>query len=241
MVWQFIKENRIVKFCNRARTHRCFSAFWFFLVGVLGMWLTPLIGAICTLIFISLGWVIVWDTIGLIKSKYYHLCISRIVPMIVCILIVLFYWNKYVALFPSTKQLEDKIDSVQNYSDVAKLEFDGLSLHVTPPLVYSTDLSKMLEGCFIKKGDECYPACSSDIEEKYKKVIEKFPKFPFSYYGLALCLRLKGDESWKYYAEKAIEIFRKTTSISGHDNQHDQALKYLRDLLNTDANKPIGK
>ena len=65
------------------------------------MWLTTVIGAICTLIFLSLGWAIVWDTAIQCKPKYYHFCISRVIPVIVCMLVVLFYWDKYVALFPS--------------------------------------------------------------------------------------------------------------------------------------------
>lgn len=96
------KENKIIGFGKRAGTHPYFKVFWFFLVGVLGMWLTPIIGAICTLVFLSLGWAIVWDTIVRVKPKYYHFCISRVIPVIVCILVVLFYWDKYVALFPST-------------------------------------------------------------------------------------------------------------------------------------------
>jgi hypothetical protein len=61
-------------------------------------------------------------------------------------------------------------------------------------------------------------------------VVEKFPTFPFSYYSLAVCLRKYGDDdSWRYYARKAIEILENTTMLVGHERGHDEALKELQD------------
>lgn len=137
-------------------------------------------------------------------------------------------------LVKKIRDMEDTVDAIKNYSDVSQLDFAGFPYNVSPPLTYSSKLTEMLKGCYVKKEDGYYPNCGVEVEEKYKKVIESFPKFPFSYYGLALCLEEKGDKSWKVYAEKAVEIFKKTTSISGHNVNHDQCLKILQDLLNKD-------
>jgi len=136
-------------------------------------------------------------------------------------------------------QLENKIkgigysvDAIKEYTEISKMDFSGSPYNLAPPLQYSSALTKMLEGCYDKKENAYYPLCGDDVEETYKKVIENFPKFPFSYYGLASCLKNKGDASWKSYAEKAVDIFKKTTSIDGHNDQHDQALKILQNWLN---------
>jgi uncharacterized protein YoxC len=131
------------------------------------------------------------------------------------------------------KGIGNSVEEIKDYSEISKMDFSGSPYNLAPPLQYSSTLIRMFEGCYEKKENAYYPRCGDEVEETYKKVIEKFPKFPFSYYGLALCLKDKGDKSWKTYAEKAINIFKKTTSIDGHNEQHDEALRRLQNLLNT--------
>jgi len=129
------------------------------------------------------------------------------------------------------KGIGNSVDAIKDYAEISKMDFSGSPYNLASPLQYSSTLTRMLKVCYEKKENAYYPRCGDDAEEAYKKVIESFPKFPFSYYQLALCLRDKGDESWKTYAEKAVDIFEKTTSIDGHNEQHDEVLKRLRIIL----------
>ena len=45
--------------------------------------------------------------------------------------------------------------------------------------------------------------------------------------ALTECLRKAGDDNWRSYARRAIQIFEKTTTIAGHNGNHDQALANL--------------
>ena len=178
------------------------------------------------------------DKISQIKNKNIR---SRLIPAIITVLIVWPLWGKLVSIFPNNKEIEDKIEAVRDYSDIAKLDCTGLSLRVKPPLKYSTNLSEMLKGSYDANETQFAFRFDANAEVIYRKVIENYPKFPFPYFGLAVCLKNRGDPNWKPYAEKAGEILKKTTSISGHEDQHDQVLERLQILLNEDVNKSTKK
>ncbi len=143
--------------------------------------------------------------------------------------------SQALANFSSELQgIKSQVDTIREYKDyveIARLDIAGLPFKATPPLTVSTAFSKMLEGTLDITDNTYTPRCGIDIEAKYKEIIAKYPKFPFSYYSLALCLRAREDKTWKDYALKAIEIFKKTTQIEGHNENHDQAMKNLLILL----------
>ena len=130
------------------------------------------------------------------------------------------------------KELESSVIAVQKYSDVAYLSCMGTPSSGGKGIRISSVISKKLEGTYKQYNGRYFPLCGSESEAKYREVIEKHPRFPFSYYWLALCLREKGDEAWKDYARKAVQILENTTKISGHHENHDQALKRLKEHLN---------
>ncbi len=212
-----------------------------FILGAwMGMLISPAIGAFLIALSLYLALVIYfpWDKISQIKNKNIR---SRLIPAIITVLIVWPLWGKLVSIFPNNKEIEDKIEAVRDYSDIAKLDCTGLSLRVKPPLKYSTNLSEMLKGSYDANETQFAFRFDANAEVIYRKVIENYPKFPFPYFGLAVCLKNRGDPNWKPYAEKAGEILKKTTSISGHEDQHDQVLERLQILLNEDVNKSTKK
>jgi len=63
--------------------------------------------------------------------------------------------------------------------------------------------------------------------QKFRAVVQSYPKFPLSYYALYVCLNRQGDASWRDYAAKAQEILKLTTTIDGHHPSHDGFLREL--------------
>jgi hypothetical protein len=73
--------------------------------------------------------------------------------------------------------------------------------------------------------------CSPLAIDKCRYIIEKMPLYPFSYYFLAICLKEKGDRSWKDYANKAKSILEKTTQFPSHHSDHDEILQEINKLI----------
>lgn len=130
-----------------------------------------------------------------------------------------------------TRDLEEDMDALREYSDVALLTFNG-SQFVGGDILFNSPLTRILEGTYTQISPNRYRrVCTSESIQKYHQAINEFPRFPFSYYWLALCLRDSGNPEWQTYAESAYSIFEKTTRIAGHQSSHDEALNYLNELL----------
>jgi hypothetical protein len=136
----------------------------------------------------------------------------------------------YVDEVKKGKELNLTVEALRGYSDVARLNVLGKTGIAGFGLIETTPISKLLEGAFVVTEGKADPKCDSESLNKFRTVVERFPTFPFSYYSLAVCLRKYGnDDSWRYYAHRAIEILKKTTMLAGHDRGHDEALKELQD------------
>lgn len=144
------------------------------------------------------------------------------------------------ALSTKTRQLEgeaqflrQQIESVRDYSDMARLTFNG-SEYVGGDITFSSPLTKIMEGTFtVVIPDRYRRVCTDAALTKYRKAIQAFPRFPFSHFWLALCLRDRGESSWQSHARSAYSIFERTTQIAGHQASHDEAKSYLAELLKT--------
>jgi hypothetical protein len=64
-----------------------------------------------------------------------------------------------------------------------------------------------------------------------RKVIANYPDFPFAHYAMALCMRDRSDAGWRTEVDRARRIFQTTTSIPGHQPDHDDALARINRLL----------
>ncbi len=139
--------------------------------------------------------------------------------------------NELSSVNRRTTQLETEITVVREYADVAMLTFNG-SQFSGGDISINSPLTTILEGTHTEVSPNQFRrVCTEESMGRYRQAIRDFPRFPFSYYWLALCLRESGDLQWKTNAESARAIFKQTTQIAGHQKSHDEALTYLRSLL----------
>jgi len=124
-----------------------------------------------------------------------------------------------------------QLETIANYSEIAKLNFAGLPGVARPPLSETTSISRLLGGTYTVEGNRLTYTCSQSTVAKFRQVTTEFPKLPFGYYALAFCAQRQGDPKWREYAATAQAILLKTTAIDGHHPNHDQALKELQVAL----------
>lgn len=129
------------------------------------------------------------------------------------------------------RTLRHDVIAIRDYSDMASLNAFGKP-YADGDIIFNTPISRILEGTWEKRENQAIIKIDNEAEEKYREVIRKFPKFPFAYYFLVLCLKDRNNEGWKDYATKAIKILEITTSISGHQQDHDKVLQRLYGFLN---------
>lgn len=87
---------------------------------------------------------------------------------------------------------------------------------------------------YLKRNGEAHRwECGSVALFHYREIMEQYPKFPFPYYVVSQCLKMKGEPSWEEYAKKGLAIVEKTTQVSGHVSDHDTVLAELQSLLDT--------
>ncbi len=137
------------------------------------------------------------------------------------------------------QELELSLIAVRDYSEVAGLNPTGSHFSPGGVLKYTSPLTQLLEGTIIVSNGRLKFKTGKEVEENLLQVIEKFPRFPFAYYGMAYSLSQRGDPSWRLYALKAEGILEKTTTISGHKPSHDEVLKELREVLKKESNQRI--
>ena len=122
------------------------------------------------------------------------------------------------------------IESIKAYSDVSKMNRYGDSYDGTN-FGLSTSITALMDSICDHEGSYTKCICSQEAIDRLNRVIDKEPRFPFSYYMLSLCYREKGDSMWVSNAKKAKSIFEHTIEISGHHKSHDQALDHINQLL----------
>lgn len=131
-------------------------------------------------------------------------------------------------------ELNNQIIGVRDYSNIALLDLNGIEKTYSSMFVgWKTELYNLMSSVigstppfFIKTNDTALTTL--------KEVIQKYPKFPFGYYGMCVNLIKKQDSNWKSYAIKALKILEITTTIDGHKPIHDQVLQLLKELIDDD-------
>ena len=129
--------------------------------------------------------------------------------------------------------LESDLVAVREYSSVARRDALG-----NPPgggigsdIKFNDELTKLLEDMYAIKDDQIRMLRGQEAEHRYRNVIQKFPKFPFGHYFLAICLRERGDDEWRDHARKAVDVLKITTRIDGHNSNHDEVLEKINAWL----------
>ena len=88
--------------------------------------------------------------------------------------------------------LKSEVEGVRDYSDVARLTFNG-SGHVGGDILFESALTRIMEGTF----QEVTPTrfrrvCTDAAFAKYRQAIRDFPRFPFSHYWLGCASEMQG-------------------------------------------------
>ena len=132
-------------------------------------------------------------------------------------------------------QLKDKeltnlkkgVSDIKDYASVARLNLFGLEHTYAYPLKFETELSNLMEKAIYVKSNQVLFYVNDSAIQWLTIAIEKYPKFPFSYYAMFEILLRMNKKKCLEYAYNCIEILKITTTIEGHHKQHDDALKQL--------------
>jgi len=122
------------------------------------------------------------------------------------------------------------VGAMRDYGEVAALNLIGKP-YPDGDLVYTTGISKALEGSYKIVGTKVEFFRDEASERIYRDVIAKYPRFPFAYAALAYVLSANCDPSWRNYAQQAVSILEKTTKVGGHHPNHDQKLAEFKKVL----------
>jgi hypothetical protein len=93
---------------------------------------------------------------------------------------------------------------------------------------YHSGLYDLLSPAYHEWGRKVSFKTDPASEAVYRQAIQRYPRFPFSYYALALSLRKRGGPGWRAFAEHAQAVFEKTTARPECNIQHRDALKELK-------------
>jgi hypothetical protein len=132
------------------------------------------------------------------------------------------------------KKLTEELQLKQDYWEVAKLSALGLTglVQAAPLLVEHSPINDLIAP-FVKVQPKFWVDCHPEAMAAYKSVIAMNGKFPFTYYYRGMCNRANQVDGWRQDFEKAKSIFVITTSIPGHNPNHDEMLALLeKDDLN---------
>jgi hypothetical protein len=127
---------------------------------------------------------------------------------------------------------QQEMVATKKYFYVSTLSFNGTPYSKQGDIKFSNEISQAIEGTWFESTpDHFRPVCTTEVLQKDRDAIRLFPDFPFTYYALAFCQQVAGASDWRSIAEQAVAIFEQTTSIGGHNQNHDQCLAYLRQIL----------
>lgn len=139
--------------------------------------------------------------------------------------------REYRSRTRENKELSRQVETVKDYSDVAQLTFNG-SAFVGGDVKFNSALSNLMDGTWQEIAPDRYRrVCTEAAQAKRFEAMKRFPRFPFSHYWFALCLRDEGNPEWRAHATTALEIFNRTTTIAGHQASHDEAKATLEQML----------
>lgn len=126
--------------------------------------------------------------------------------------------------------IEEKLWLEQKYSRWAKLTATGVSpydldlrvAHSLKPAFKNTEL-----GLASPRAIDC----GENGLATFKKVIDRYPDYPFSYAYVASCYKDNGNLEWITYAREAIEILKYTRQVPHHHHHHDKMYELLHEWL----------
>jgi len=148
--------------------------------------------------------------------------------------------------FNDSWNTDDTLDALQNYSQVATLNRLGGTGREMPPSGEFTVLAEDIGFNIVSDLRTTIDSNARNERTTYKvncdpqnlalieSIIKDYSSYPFGYYYKAVCLQQSGNPEWKNWAQKAISIFKITTSIQNHNPDQDQGENELMHSLATD-------
>jgi hypothetical protein len=124
------------------------------------------------------------------------------------------------------KKLADELQQKQDYWEVAKLTVLGTTGIAGQGLSERSAISDLLSP-HVKLQPRLWIDCTGEAMTAYGAVIKMNDRFPFSYYYRGMCNRLNHVKGWQQDFEKAKSILLITTTIPGHNQNHDEVLKLI--------------
>ncbi len=121
---------------------------------------------------------------------------------------------------------EQRIDVLMKYAEVATWTFWGNKPF--KGLALPTPVEGWTEGYITKKGDEYEFKCAPEALKYYKSMLVKYPYFPHPLQPLIRCLKAQGNETWRDYAEKAVDMLEKIVMLPNRDSAYDDMLADIR-------------
>jgi hypothetical protein len=129
-----------------------------------------------------------------------------------------------------TSEQQAKQDIIQEFTEVASWNYRG-ETDTGGGVSFSGPLSGLLGRRVTEKNGGIVWQCNSDALKDYQTIIKQYPRYPFPYLYIGMCLKNAQDPSWKSYATKGLELFMKTTTSPKHSLSHDTGLKLLKEAL----------
>jgi hypothetical protein len=157
-----------------------------------------------------------------------HLDIAIVVLLVIGLLISTII---HLGEVSKSTQLAKGVEALRDFSGVARLGPTGVTGTAGAGLKETTPISAALEEAWVERDGNLYPYCDDASLAKFRRVTKIAPRFPFSHYALAVCLRGQGDPTWQNHAQIALNLFEKTTILVSHHASHDQARDELLGYL----------
>jgi hypothetical protein len=121
---------------------------------------------------------------------------------------------------------QKKQQETLEYWEVARL--NAFALHfIGGDLEDHTELNNIIGAYIHNQNGKVVWDCSAASIEAYTKAANFDPKFPFPYFYRASCNKLNNADEWQKDADTAQRLFRITTQIPGHNQNHDEILRML--------------
>jgi hypothetical protein len=123
-------------------------------------------------------------------------------------------------------QDQRKAQQTLEYWEVARLNAFGLHF-IGGDLEDHTELNHIIGAYIHDKNGKVVWDCTSESIQAYRKAMTFDPKFPFSYFYRATCNKVRNAGQWEQDADIAQRLFRITTQISGHNQNHNEILRMI--------------
>jgi hypothetical protein len=126
------------------------------------------------------------------------------------------------------RYLEDqkKAQQTLDYWEAARL--NAFALHfIGGDLEDHTELNNIIGSYIHNQNGTVVWDCSPASIDAYSQAIKFDPKFPFPYFYRATCNNANNTGDWRKDIDTAQALFRITTQIPGHNQNHDEILRMI--------------